>query len=295
MEVYHLLENIGPNVSRFYKITINKTDIKPSQVFELFMAYAEKIKMTPKKEYDEECVLFEYNILQKINFRNKIETVMQQENKECPFIELEIFSRNNNGRKKETKVLAFRRDNVNCISSELKKIKIEIKSDPNDTKCNKKLEKDIIQASDSFIKKWKINSGTINSLSMSIEMENIENISGPFNTYSLFYKDYVKPLRSLIDHVKKENYNKIKDNIIVKCIVNKDIDNLLLCLTEKNVNEPINDMGTTLLMFANMNELYHTRIIEILCIYKANKKAIDKNGLGYEDYAEKGHYLFSID
>jgi len=309
MEIYHLSENTCPKTSRFYVIKINKTKMSASQVLELFMAYAECLKKTSVKEYNEECVLFEYNVFCRINFRNKIEKVSYQDNQEKPFVELIIISKNNTS-KKETQVLNFKRTDIVDFQTELQKIRSEkIRSekiiDTDKTERTDRAEnnteqsevrsdktKEIIKMSDDLIRKWR---ASRNSLTMSLDMLKLETLANESNIDKKTHNDYINPLYSLVNHMKKENYDEIKDNILVKCIVNKDIDNLLIHINETNANATINTMDTTLLMLANINSIYHIRIVEILILFNANKNAIDKNGFSYVDYAEKGNFLFSFE
>lgn len=309
MYSYHTTKN-----SRIYILTTNKTKIEPTKIFDLFIEHSKKFENKADRTYEEEIIINEANILKATQNNYRLEpNKIREKNYEEPYLSLEInklYFKNTN---KETKLINYVINNPGSFEHELYKIKNEnenINSECQieiDKYCCEHFLKRIKDFSDSFITKWGPEKNKHNKI---IEMTN-----DFLKLYKIIctdkinlidptvYSEYIEPIELLLTKIRDDNRIKIESLDIIKSY-NISIGDFMALLDSNTINDPINSIGTTLLMFfyylaAKISEPNQfldpdsvSRIIEILLMYGADPSIKDINGLSCLDYKTKGVIIF---
>lgn len=294
---YYVKEN-----SRIYILTTNKTRIEPSEVVDLFIEQTRQYEEKHDKTYIEEIFINEISFLP---LKNKMECVKNRiKVVDGPFISLEI-NKIDPKTNKEINLVNFTVDNPGSFDYELKKIKnkndklkLMCTIESNKYKCEHFLKK-IKNFSDSYIKKWGPEKNKNKEIiSMTKDFEEIYNIvtKDKLNLIEpIVFSEYIEPLESLLLKIRSDNKEKIESLDIIKS--SKNISYFMALLDSNTINEPINSLGTTLLMYfyylSTEEKGSVPRIIEILLMYGADPAIKDMNDLTCDDYKTKGSILFN--
>jgi hypothetical protein len=102
---------------------------------------------------------------------------------------------------------------------------------------------------------------------------------------------YIDPISDILNVIKKRNYTDVIKNELAQIIIRNDLQELIVYIMgPTGLNEPLNDLGTTALMFASY--LKNERIVEILITNGANVETVDIHGFTYIDYSTEGPRIF---
>jgi hypothetical protein len=213
---------------------------------------------------------------------------MHAPNSEEPFVTLKIFRKN---KKMELLLVDFTIKKPETYEEELLKL---LKTTMTSTKKPRKNSK-AAKSQEAFktfyvdfFRKW-------GPMTMEEKAQNLVEMTGEYsatmNADDSDSIEYSKTIQDLINHTRAYITEETLKNEIAKSIHDTDLSVLTKILNKNNVNEIINNVGTTPLMYACY--INNTRLIELLQLYGANSALTDIFGYTSKEYAKAGPLLFT--